>query len=258
MPEATEEKKVEEAAPEAAPVEKKEEAPAEPEAPKPEEKKESTIGEIVEIDKKPEEAKNMVPEAAFLDEKKGRKAAEKRIEELEKIIKDGGSRAEINADIDDIAKRHNVDAGFLRDFAQSVASSVKAESEKKISETLAPVAEREKQERIDRAFEKGLAAALEKAPEFKDIVNKDAIKALSLNPKNANKTFSQLLEEVYGNAIPGKRSIETKKPGVSKEPGEIDFDRAKKDGEYFAEIMADPTLKKKYNDRMMSTIGDHL
>jgi hypothetical protein len=86
----------------------------------------------------------------------------------------------------------------------------------------------------------------------------EVIKTLSLDPKNSNKTISQLIEETYGNALPGKRSIEQNKPGGSKESGEIDFDRAKKDGSYFKEIMADPGLKKKYNDNLIGRVGGHL
>jgi len=95
-------------------------------------------------------------------------------------------------------------------------------------------------------------------PEYENLVNREVIKVLSLDPKNANKTFAQLIEETYGKAITGKRTIETTKPGGGKEPTEIDFDKALKDTEYFKEIMSNPTLKKKYNDSISSRVSRYL
>jgi len=221
---------------------------------------EQTIGEVIdEVSDKPEQKeRTTVPEAAFLDEKKGRKEAERRVKELERLISQGGERSEIKADIEDIAKKHNVDSDFLREFASSIEASLKKDTSDELSKKLRPIEERDRQDRIDKAFEQHFAIAMDKLPEFKNIVNRDAIKTLTLDPRNSKKTFSQIIEETYGSAIPGRRTIEQNRPGGSKEPAEIDYDRAKSDGTYFKELMADPSSKKKYNDGLLSRIERNL
>jgi len=66
--------------------------------------------------------------------------------------------------------------------------------------------------------------------------------------------MTQILEEAYGNAITGKRTIETTKPGGGKEPTEVDYHRAQTDSEYFKQIMDSPNLKKKYNEKAMDEV----
>ena len=92
---------------------------------------------------------------------------------------------------------------------------------------------------------------MERAPEFKAIANPEVIKSLAILPQNAKKTLSQILEETYGNAITGKRTIETTSPGGGKEPEPLDIKRAEKDIEYFKEVMADPKKKAQYNEAML-------
>lgn len=219
-------------------------------------KKEETVGDIIKNQPKKEEKKeNLIPEAAFLDEKKGRKAAEKELAELKASIASGATKEEVAADIADIAKTHNVDPEFLTTFAKKIKADLKGEVEQEISSKFKPLEEKEKAEKLDKTFKKHFDAAIEKHPEFKDIANAEVIKTLSLDPRNADKTFSQIIEDTYGHTIPGKRTIETTSPGGGKEPGVVDRDRAKKDPAYFAEVMANPTLKKQYNDGLAERIG---
>jgi len=237
-----------------APVEepkKPEDKPTDPAAPKPEDKKEPTIKETLGEQKPEPKAPNMIPEAAFLDEKKGRKEAERKLKELEDSIKAGASKEEISGDIEKIAEKYGVDKDFLKEFSAATKAQAKAEAKKELeaeeAAKRAPQDEKDRQGKIDAAFKKGYGAAMEKFPELKDIVKESVIKSLSLDPANADKTFSQLIEDTYGNARSGKRTIETPTPRGGKEPGEVDFARAAKDTAYFKEVMADPELKKKYN-----------
>lgn len=224
-------------------------------------KGEKTIAEVLAENGGKKKAKDdegegaNIPEAAFLDEKKGRKAAEKRVKELEDMIKEGGTRSEISDEIEDIAKKHNVDPGFLRELTTSITASLKKDAEDTVDRKMRPINERERAARIDKVFEEHFATAMERMPEFKGVVNKSVIKTLSLDPTNASKTFTQIIEDTYSAAVPGKRSIEQKQPGGGKEPGEIDFAKAKKDTEYFKTIMADPVLKKKYNEGLVNRVG---
>lgn len=245
-----EEVKKPETEPEKTVPEKTDEKPAEKtgEVPK-EEKKEEPEKTIEEMkgDEKPT-APNMVPESAFLGEKKARKAAEKELKALRELVEGGGSKSEISASIAELAEEHDIDKNFLQKFA----SAIKAETEKELDEKYSSRFEsKEKQEKFDDIFGKAYQKALERAPDFKDIANANVIKSLSVLPENAKKTLTQLLEETYGNAISGKRTIETTNPGGGKEPEPLNFDKARRDPKYFDEVMADPKLKAEYNEQML-------
>jgi len=90
--------------------------------------------------------------------------------------------------------------------------------------------------------------ALENAPEFKDVANLDVIKQLAYNPQNSKKTVPHLLDEAYGNAIGGKRTIESTTPRGGAAPEKVDFKKAKKDNKYLTEVvLTNPEMKKEYN-----------
>jgi len=55
------------------------------------------------------------------------------------------------------------------------------------------------------------------------------IKALAFNPANKNKTYSQLLDEAYGNALTGRRTIETTTPRGGAKDTKVDMQRAQSD-----------------------------
>jgi hypothetical protein len=210
---------------------------------------EATVGQVLHEKPEPE----TIPKARLDKEIARRKEAEARAEnalaELSKrAASEGMSKAEITTDLQALANKHNIDPGFLNELA----GSIKAQAEAGIEERLRPLAEREKQQKIDSAFNQGFTRALENMPDYKDIVNPAVIKTLSLDPSNANKTFSQLIEDTYGNALGGRKSIERTTPRGGNASGQLDYERANKDGDYFKEVMADPTLKKQYNDRMIS------
>lgn len=230
-----------------------EEKKVEPEAPKEEpapEEKEKTPAEIAAEtggkEEKPEA--KVVPESAFLKEKEGRKKAEKALAALEKSIEEGASPSEVSTDIDAMAEEYGLDPVFLKKFAKTVRDDAKKEVEDTM--TSKQKAEQKKKD-IDAAFDKHFKLAMEKMPEFSEIVNPDVIKTLSLQPANANKTFSQIIEETYGKSLTGKRTIEPTKPGGGKDASPLDFDKARKDSAYFAEIMANPALKKEYNAELL-------
>ena len=92
-------------------------------------------------------------------------------------------------------------------------------------------------------------------PDYKDLAQKEVIKALALDPNNSKKTFAQLLEMAYGHLIKGKKVLDntTPKGGVNNDE-EIDYKRAKSDMEYFNSIMQEPQLKKEYNQGLTGRI----
>lgn len=226
-----------------APVEESKDTKPEAEQEKSEKTEPSkTIGDA--LDTKQE---STVPESAFLQKKKDLKAAEKRIKELEALVQEGATKAEISDDVDSIAEEFGVDKTFLKKLTAAI--------EKKADEKIKPIAEKEKAARIDAIFNKSFDEAMETLPELKGIVSKGVIKTLSLDPSNQRKTFVDLIQEVYGSAVQGKHTIERTTPRGGKSPEEIDFNRIKKDTAYFKEIMSDPATKAKYNEGLAKRLN---
>lgn len=212
----------------------------------PEPAKEETIADVLQVKKEPD----AIPKARLDKEIDRRKQAEaerdRALADLQKRAAEGDmSRSEITHDLRELADEHGIDPSFLN----KLAGAIKAQAEAGIEEKLRPIAEKEKQAKIDAAFQAGFGKALENMPEYQDIVNPSIIKTLSLDPNNANKTFRQLIEETYGNAIAGKKTIEKAVPRGGNASGELDYNRAKRDSAYYREVMADPVLKAQYNDR---------
>jgi hypothetical protein len=106
---------------------------------------------------------------------------------------------------------------------------------------------------IDKDFNKYFKASLAQMPDLKGIINKEAIKTIWQDPANSHKTLSSIIEEVYGGAVPGKRTLETTTPGGGKEPESLDYQRAVKDMTYFNQVMANPRLKAQYNEQMLKS-----
>jgi len=155
-----------------------------------------------------------------------------------------------NLDLRSLAEEHNIDPEFL----DKLAKTIKAQAESDIDEKIRPLTERDARESRDKAFAEHFAKTIEAMPEFKEVVNPSVIKQMALNPENANKTFSQLIEEAYGNTVVGKRTIETNSPrGGGKNEG-LDIDRARQDTAYFKEVMANPELKRQYNEGLTNRV----
>lgn len=187
---------------------------------------EETVGSFQEETTKKEKP-TTVPMARLDKEIQRRKELEKELEEL-RDKKDGDtSVSDVEADPD-----------------------VKA-----LAEKLAKIEEKEKAAERDVRLTQSLEKALNNAPEFRDIVNPQVIKQMALNPANKDKTMPQLLEEAYGNAISGKRTTETTTPRGGKADTKVDMDRAQKDTEYRREVLADPDMRKQYNEGLENRIN---
>lgn len=215
------------------------------------EKTEKTVGEIADEVTPDKEEKETVGLDKYLTEKKARKAAEKDLADLKQSIEQGATKKEVAADIASLAKEHDLDPEFLQKFADTIKSQTEKSLDDKYTPKLSALEKKERDAKIDAAFKTHFDLAMEKMPDLKDIVVPSVIKTLSLDPSNSKKTITQLIEEVYGNTVPGKRTAEKTIPGGGKEPAPLDFAKARKDTKYFNEVMADPALKKEYNKRML-------
>ena len=234
-------------------VESKEPAPAKTEAaPVETQAQDVTVSDII----KPEERKEpkMVPEAALLEYKKEAKELGKELKEIKKMMEEGKSDKEVSGDIKSIADEFGLTEGAVEKLIRKVGEQTKAEYDKEIEAKLKPLQERERAESVDKTFNEHYDKLMEAMPEFKDIANKDVVKSLSLDPRNANKTFAKILEESYGHLVTGKKTLEKTQTRGGNSDAPIDFNRAKKDMEYYKEIMASPESKAEYNKGLMDRL----
>ena len=217
--------------------------------PEPEKKPDSTptVSEVLAPKEEPKEVPTVGLDK-FLELKKDNKELKKALKDLEAKIATGGTASEdVTGDVEAIADEFNVDKKFLNRIVAVAEAKADKKAEEKMAAKLKPLEERERAEKLDKVFTKHFDDAIAAMPEYKDIANPDVIKSLSLDPKNAQKTFAQIIEDTYGNAVVGRRTIESPTPRGGKEPEEIDYSRASRDMAYYKEIMADPAMKAKYN-----------
>lgn len=213
------------------------------------EETQQTIGELSEeiYNEESEEhaSEKTVPEYAFVAQKKALIAAEKELKALRESMQyQEATQYEQATGVDAIADKYNIDREFMNELKSTIENDLDAKYASKESA-------KEKADKFNDAFSKQYNTALERGPEFQTIANPDVIKTLATLPQNKNKTVSQLLEETYGNALTGKRTIETTQPGGGKDPEPLDFAKAEKDINYFNEVMADPKKKAQYNEAML-------
>lgn len=232
------------------PAEQKPEAKGE--TPAEGEKAQQTIAEVLEPEAKVEKPK--APETVGLDkylkEKDKRKALENELAELRQKHQDGATDKEVSDDINEIAEEYDIDPKFLTGIVKAVETRVRSEYDEKLK----PLTEEKERTRQATAFQTSFETALANVPEYKNVVDMETIRQLSMlrdssgKLVNGTKTIEQLIEQTYANALGGKRTFETTTPRGGQEPAEIDFAKAQKNTEYFKEIMANPTLKRKYNE----------
>jgi len=125
---------------------------------------------------------------------------------------------------------------------------------KKLADKLEKIEKTGLKAKQDIALSEGLEKALNEAPEYRDIANLDLIKQMALNPANKDKTFAALLDEAYGNAVSGKRTTESTTPRGGAKNDKVDINKAQRDNSYLKEVLADPALRKQYNEGLETRI----
>jgi len=223
------------------------------EEPKPAVETPKTMEEIQKtVVSEPKEEKETVGLDKFLELKKQNKKLSKDLEDFKKLVEDGGSATEVSADINSLSEEYpDLDKKFLNKLVSTIRTQVEKDADEKITSRLKPLEAKEKEEKINNAFNTHFDLAMKDMPEFKNIVNPEVIKTLSLDPKNKNKTFKQIIEDTYGYALTGKRTIDTTIPDGGKDSEVLNYDRAEKDPAYFKEVMGNPRLKAEYNKIML-------
>jgi hypothetical protein len=215
---------------------------------------------MTNVDNTPEQEVNEAPEETVIDEQETEETVGSYQDEetqQENKVPTEVPMARLNKEID---RRKALEAKLEalekeKDADDSVSDTDKDPDVKDLAKQLADIQAKEKRAERDVKLAQGLSKALEAAPEFKDVANADVIKQMALNPANSDKTFVQLLEEAYGNAIVGRRTIETTTPRGGAADTKVDIDRTKKDKEYLREVLSNPDMKKQYNESIQDRIG---
>jgi hypothetical protein len=214
---------------------------------------EKPLGEILQDEPEKESVKPDFKELYKTERREKRqtqselKELKEKIREIEESRYDGVSDKEIKSSMDDLSEEYNVDKDFLKKQSKILKEEIRAEMQEELKRNLEPLSQREKEKKYVEDVTTYFNNAIEKMPEFKDVANLQAIIDLGRLPKNQQKTVTQLIEETFGSAITGKKTIESSNVRGTVESTEVDYDLAKKDTAYFKEIMANPELKKKYN-----------
>ena len=229
----------------------------------PAEKKEPTMADIQKqaadgTAPKGKEPKATVGLPKYMAEKTKRQELEGEVARLTaELNKGGSSKEQIADDIDALVKEYeDVDPTFLNKLVGVIEKRAEAKFGDKIREEVEPLKESVQEKRINDAFKTHFDKAMSNMPEYKDVVDPNVIKTLSLDPANEDKTFAEIIEETYGKFVTGKKTMEDKtQPGGGKDPETIDYSKAKKDPAYFKTIMANPRLKAEYNKGLENRIG---
>lgn len=128
---------------------------------------------------------------------------------------------------------------------------------KELAEKISKIEQKENKLKREEIFQKHYEKALENAPEYKDVANAEVVKQLAFNPANKDKTYSQLLDMAYGNALGGKRTTETTTPRGGADT-KVDVERARKDPEYRKEVLSNDETRKQYNESLTDRVGRYL
>jgi hypothetical protein len=201
---------------------------------------EVTLGEVLEQENEAEKPKpsvkpKTVPIELFLELKKELKEA--------KSKPSYGSTSD--SSIEDIAKEYNVDPDFVTKLASAIKVNTTKEFEEKYSGKISELEKISQKDLRDKKFNELFKKTIANYPDLKGVVNKDVIKQLALNPENGKKTLPQLLEEVYGSTVQGKKTMETSRPNSGEKAEGVDFTQAG-DPAVYAKIKSDPKLFAEY------------
>jgi hypothetical protein len=217
---------------------------------------------MTNVDTTPEQEVNTAPEETVNDEQETEQTDDASVSDLHeedsdtKKVPESVPKARLDKEIN---RRKELEAELAKLKEQKEddpdVDDVKKDPDvKDLAEKLAKIEQKERRERMEVKFAENLNKTLENMPEFKDVVNPEVIKQMAFNPANKDKTYRQLLEEAYGNALGGRRTTETTTPRGGANPTKVDIDRARTDTAYRREVLADPEMRKQYNQGIENRI----
>lgn len=165
---------------------------------------------------------------------------------------------EVNDQLRKLAEEHNVDQSFLAKLVSTVRSAtvgeIRAELEKDLSPKINSIEQERRMEKAEKKFDEVFSKTVGDMPEYKGIVNKEIIKTLAFNPANAKKTLPQIIEDAYGAAVQGRKTIET--AHASKELESPNFQSPTK--EDWDRIETDPKAREAWSKSAEQQIRSYL
>lgn len=240
-------------------------APTDGSSPEQTETAPESISETETLGSLTEEKNDTVPLKKYMETKRSAAEADERARALEAELAKVKSNLTsmsvpaVNDELTRLAQEHNADPELLAKLmgmAKTVtAAEIKAELDKEYAPAFSRIEAERSQEKAEKKFDDLYSKTLKEMGEYEGIVNKDVIKSLAFNPANAKKTLPQILEEAYGNAVTGKRSIESSHPG-SRSADDVDLTNP--NGADFDRINADPSLKAKWASQAEAQIRQYL
>lgn len=199
------------------------------------------------------QAKDTVGLSKYLDEKNKRKEAEAQAlalqVELERLQSQGGTKEEMDDAVEQIAQKYT---DVAPELLNDIVSAAERRIEQKYGSKLASIEAERQRETVDKKFNELYTRTLSEMPEYSGVVNPEVIKSLALNPANAKKTMQQIVEEAYGNAIVGRKTLESTSGATRRNAGEIDFSNMN-DKDWEA-VESDPELKKKHSEYTLNQL----
>ena len=206
-----------------------------------------TLGELM-TPKQPEPANDTVPLSKYMDEKRERRALEDRIAELTK----SSTGDDLAGRLSTLAEKYEASPELLKEIGKVIAENKKDAMDsvdQKINAILPKFAELENSKKIEqfnKVFSDRFDTLIADQPEYKDVANMEVLKQLAMLPSNSHLTLNQLAENTYGNAVKGKKSIESGKSSGGSDTASVDF--SKMTDEQWETVKQSPELKAAYGE----------
>ena len=215
----------------------------------------------------PEPKQEMVPLKKYMEAKSDKKELESTVATLQNELSQlrqasmtgDMSVAATNDAVKDLAAKYpDVNPDFLAEIISSAgkvtAKQIRDEIDKEYVPKLAAMDAERKSEQSEKRFNELFSKTIKDMPEYKGIVNKDVIKSLAFNPASGKKTMGQIIEEAYGNAIQGKKTIEAGHAGREPEPANINNPTP----EDWDKINSDPKSKEAWSKQAQDQLSRYL
>lgn len=164
------------------------------------------------------------------------------IKDLKRKLKDKEiSSDDFNDQAKDLLEEYSdVDPGFVK----KLLSAAKEEARKELLPEIDKINRTKRIEQQQATLKNLLDNSIAANPEFADVINEDVILQLAKDPKNKDKTMTQLIEETYGKTLTkGTKTLESTRGG-SRKSDIPNF--AKLSVEEEREVLNDPIQRKKY------------
>lgn len=165
------------------------------------------------------------------------------------------SSQSIDSSIEEIANEFDVDSAFAKKLANAIENSSINKFEERYLAEKKEIEHKQKLQESESKLDKAIESALESSPFYKDVVNIEIIKDLARKTTDKTMTVSTLLENVYGRAVTGKRTLESSAPSsMERGSSKVDFSQAG-DPATYAHIKSDPKLWKEYNEYLVKNLN---